>query len=137
MDMVRGEGIEDDILKKNKKSLMGIISRVFDNEFSKGAERSHVAKKLDTLAMAGHMFTYEQRHHIVLGMAVASAKEMRAVARTRDGAAYINDVFSTFIKTAPEMRGRLGEVRAWVFSEEKPEALADRLIGTIGTAGKQ
>ncbi len=129
MDMVRGKGIEDDIQNKDKESLMGIINYVFDNE-TKGKEQRHVARKLECLVKGGHMFTAEQRRQIVLGLAVTTASEMRAIAKTSGGPAYVEEVFSTFKKTTPENEGRLKEVRTWVLSEEKPEGLADRLIGT-------
>lgn len=130
IDMVRGQGIEDALQNKDKKFLMDIINYVFENDFFKGVERRHVAKRIDTLAKAGHMFSNDQKRQIVLGMAVTVANEMRVVSKTREGAEYIKIVFSTLAKTTPENRIRLEEVKIWVFCEENPEALADRLVST-------
>ncbi len=130
--VVRGKGIEEDIANRNRRGLLNLMEFLFKNEFAKGDERRYISRQLDLLVKGEHMFAGAEKGQVVLGMSLALGNYMRAVARSDGGRAYLDSAFGTFVKIAPEKAKPLGQIKAWVLSDEKPEALADRLAGTAG-----
>jgi hypothetical protein len=127
--MVRGQGIEADIMNKNRRGLLDLIEFLFKNEFAKGNEQRYVSRQLDILVKGERMFTGKEKGQVVLGMALALGENMRAVSKGAGGKECISSIFGTFMKIAPESVIPLREMNAWVLSDEAPESLADRLLG--------